>query len=63
MRFVCKGLIERGQKPKDVYISMERRMKCAVGHCGHCQIGAKFVCKDGPVFAYDEIKKYADHLL
>ncbi|MCX6112503.1 MAG: FAD/NAD(P)-binding protein [Proteobacteria bacterium] len=63
MHFVCKGMIERGQKPRDIYISMERRMKCGVGHCGHCQIGAKFVCKDGAVFSYTDIKKYADNFL
>jgi NAD(P)H-flavin reductase len=35
-------------------------MKCAVGFCGHCQIGPKFVCKDGPVFRYDEVAELLD---
>jgi NAD(P)H-flavin reductase len=39
-----------------VYLSMERNMKCALGHCGHCQFGADFVCKDGPVLRYDRIR-------
>jgi NAD(P)H-flavin reductase len=38
-----------------IYISTERNMQCAVGFCGHCQFGSKFVCRDGPVFRYDDI--------
>jgi len=41
----------------DIYLSMERNMQCAVGHCGHCQYGGKFICKDGPVFSYPEVKE------
>lgn len=63
MRFVAKQLILKGQRPGDIFVSLERRMKCGVGHCGHCQIGAKYVCKDGPVFAYDDIKRFVDTLL
>ncbi|MBU2847802.1 Ni/Fe hydrogenase subunit gamma, partial [Acidithiobacillus ferriphilus] len=37
-------------------LSMERSMHCAVGHCGHCQIGGNFVCRNGPVFPYPEIQ-------
>jgi NAD(P)H-flavin reductase len=39
---------------------MERNMKCAVGVCGHCQMGPYFVCKDGPVFPYTSMKPYMD---
>jgi NAD(P)H-flavin reductase len=46
-----------GLAPGDIYLSMERNMQCAVGHCGHCQIGADFVCRDGPVFAWPEISE------
>jgi NAD(P)H-flavin reductase len=63
MKFVSAGLILDGQSPGDIYISMERRMKCGIGHCGHCQIGSKYVCKDGPVFRLPDIHKYADTLL
>ena len=63
MKFVAAGLILNGQKPGDIYVSLERRMKCGIGHCGHCQIGAKYVCKDGPVFCLPDIRKYADVLL
>lgn len=41
---------------KNIYLSMERNMECGIGQCGHCQYGGLFVCKDGPIFAYPEIK-------
>lgn len=42
--------------PKDrIYLSLERNMECAVGHCGHCQFGGEFICKNGPVFCYPEV--------
>lgn len=55
MRFAVIELLKRGIPASDVHLSMERNMKCAVGFCGHCQIGPHFVCKDGPVFRYDEL--------
>ncbi|MDX2003909.1 MAG: FAD/NAD(P)-binding protein [Meiothermus sp.] len=55
MRFTVTGLLERGLKAPDLYLSMERNMKCAVGFCGHCQLGPHFVCKDGPVFALPQL--------
>lgn len=56
MRFTIAELLKRGVSPESIYISMERNMKCAVGFCGHCQLGPTFICKDGPVFRYDKIK-------
>ncbi len=55
MRFAVRELLDSGVNPADVYVSMERNMKCAVGHCGHCQFGPEFVCKDGPVFPFERI--------
>lgn len=55
MRFSVMALRKSGMAVKDIYVSMERNMKCAIGLCGHCQYGGKFVCKDGPVFSYDEV--------
>jgi sulfhydrogenase subunit gamma (sulfur reductase) len=52
-------LLERGVSPELIWFSMERNMQCAVGHCGHCQYSEKFICRDGPVFPYHEIR----HLL
>ncbi|MEO8322797.1 MAG: FAD/NAD(P)-binding protein, partial [Actinomycetota bacterium] len=57
MRFVALGLIDRGVSPGEVRVSMERNMKCAIGHCGHCQFGPSFVCRGGPVYPYEEIAK------
>ena len=56
MRFTVRELLIRGLSADRVYVSMERNMKCAIGWCGHCQIGPDFVCKDGPVFRYDRIE-------
>lgn len=55
MRYGARALEERGLPPDQIYLSMERNMKCAVGHCGRCQYGPKFICKDGPVFSYRDI--------
>jgi NAD(P)H-flavin reductase len=57
MRFTLLELQKRGVDTKSIYVSMERNMKCGIGLCGHCQIGPLFVCKDGPVFCYDDIKE------
>jgi NAD(P)H-flavin reductase len=58
MRFVVFEALARRIRPRDIYISMERNMQCAVGFCGHCQLGPAFVCKDGPVFSYDQIEPF-----
>ncbi len=63
MKFAAGGLILDGQSPDDIYVSLERRMECGVAQCGHCQLGAKFVCKDGPVFALADITRFQDTLL
>jgi NAD(P)H-flavin reductase len=60
MRYACRELETRGIPPSQLYLSMERNMKCAVGFCGHCQMGPYFVCKDGPVFPYTSMKPYMD---
>ncbi len=55
-RFVIKELEKLNFDASDIYLSLERRMHCGIGVCHHCAIGSKLVCKDGPVFRYDEIK-------
>lgn len=50
-------LLVRGMPENSIYMSMERNMQCAIGHCGHCQYGGKFICKNGPVFAYPDVKE------
>lgn len=56
MRFAAEALRKRGVPAASLFLSLERNMKCAVGLCGHCQLGGSFVCKDGPVFAYERVK-------
>ncbi len=58
MRFVARAAFERGMSPTQVWVSTERNMNCAIGLCGHCQLGPAFICKDGPVFRYDKIAPY-----
>jgi NAD(P)H-flavin reductase len=60
MRFVARELVSHGLSRNDVYLSMERNMKCAVGFCGHCQYGPHFICKDGPVFSYERMRALLD---
>lgn len=60
MRFVIRELEKRGLPDCDIHLSMERNMKCAVGFCGHCQLGPYFVCKDGPIFAYTKMRPWLD---
>ena len=55
MRLTASQLTRMTVSRKNIYLSMERNMKCATGHCGHCQWGPDFVCKDGPVYCYDKI--------
>jgi sulfhydrogenase subunit gamma (sulfur reductase) len=50
-----RQLRERGVSADDIWLSMERNMQCAVGHCGHCQYGERFICTDGPVFPLTEL--------
>jgi NAD(P)H-flavin reductase len=58
MYFCALELLKRGLDATEIFVSMERNMKCAMGFCGHCQFGPKFVCKDGPVFSYDRIRDW-----
>jgi NAD(P)H-flavin reductase len=52
MRYAARALQAKGISDDAIYLSMERRMECAVGLCGHCQYREHFVCKDGPIFSY-----------
>jgi NAD(P)H-flavin reductase len=55
IKYTHPVLKELGFKPDQVYLSLENRMKCGIGKCGHCNIGPKYVCKDGPVFSYAQL--------
>jgi len=56
MRFAAQALLERGLPAERIYVSMERNMRCGLGHCGHCQLGPTLICRDGPVYRWDEIE-------
>lgn len=56
MKFATLKLLELKYPEDGIYLSMERKMYCAVGHCRHCLVGDLFVCKDGPVFTYSQVK-------
>ena len=57
IKFTLDGLCEIGFDKTNVYTTLELRMKCGVGKCGRCNVGAKYVCKDGPVFRCDELEE------
>ncbi|NNE75339.1 MAG: FAD/NAD(P)-binding protein [Acidimicrobiales bacterium] len=52
MRFSAMALIDQGVPPEQIWVSLERNMHCAYGHCGHCQLGSLFVCRDGPIVSW-----------
>lgn len=56
MRFCVVDLMKRGFGTEQIFLSLERRMRCGIAMCGHCFFGHKFVCRDGPVFSYEEIR-------
>jgi len=58
MRFVIFEALARHVRSEHIYLSLERNMNCALGFCGHCQLGPAFVCKDGPVFTYAQLEPY-----
>ena len=60
IKFTLAGLQELGFKKEQVYTTLELRMKCGVGKCGRCNVGSKYVCKDGPVFRFDQIDELPD---
>ena len=55
IKFVLAGLKEMGFSEEQVYTTLELRMKCGIGKCGRCNVGSKYVCKDGPVFRFDQL--------
>ena len=57
MRFAANALVDQGVPQERIYMSMERNMKCAIGLCGHCQLGPVFICKDGPVFTHQQLRR------
>jgi NAD(P)H-flavin reductase len=57
MRFAVQALAEQGLAPENVCVSLERNMRCGIGLCGHCQIGPELICRDGPVYRWDQVER------
>ena len=60
IKFTLQGLSELGFDKKQVFTTLELRMKCGIGKCGRCNVGSKYVCKDGPVFRMDQLDALPD---
>jgi NAD(P)H-flavin reductase len=55
MRYAAKSALGRRIPEQQIFVTLERNMNCAIGLCGHCQLGPAFICKDGPVFPYNSV--------
>ncbi|MHB8870771.1 MAG: FAD/NAD(P)-binding protein [Thermoleophilia bacterium] len=62
-KHVVKQVLAVGIPEDRIILSLERRMKCGIGECGHCQINGVYVCQDGPVFTYAELKRLEEAML
>ncbi|HIF9276869.1 TPA: anaerobic sulfite reductase subunit AsrB [Photobacterium damselae] len=60
IKFAVQALLNKGLKKEQIWVDYERKMACAVGKCGHCRIGDKYVCVDGPVFRFDQAEYLVD---
>ena len=60
IKFALEALIKMGFKKEQVYTTLEMKMKCGIGKCGRCNLGPKYICKDGPVFRCDELDELPD---
>jgi NAD(P)H-flavin reductase len=58
MRFTARALADQGLPPEQIWLSLERSMKCGVGLCGHCQFGTSLICRDGAVYPYPAVEPY-----
>jgi len=60
--FVIRDLLKLDFSEDSIISTLERHMKCGVGKCGHCCIGDKYICQEGPVFSYKEMKELAEEV-
>lgn len=63
MKFTTQRLVDAGFKDCNIYLSMEKNMSCGIGKCNHCRIGKFYVCKDGPVLTWKDVKDIEDPFL
>ncbi|WP_415718751.1 FAD/NAD(P)-binding protein [Maridesulfovibrio sp.] len=62
IKFTVQALAKLGFKDEQIVTTLEKRMKCGVGICGRCNIGTSYVCQDGPVYTYDQLKKLPNEM-
>ena len=60
LRACAEQLLQDGMAAERIWLSLERNMHCALGQCGHCQLGEHFLCRDGPVFHYAQVRHLLD---
>jgi sulfhydrogenase subunit gamma (sulfur reductase) len=63
IRYVLAALDKMGFDPEAVITTLEMKMKCGLGHCGRCNVGSLYVCKDGPVFTYAQIREFVEQII
>jgi sulfhydrogenase subunit gamma (sulfur reductase) len=63
IRYVLAALDKLGFDPEEVITTLEMKMKCGLGHCGRCNVGPLYVCKDGPVFTYAQIREFVEQIV
>ena len=63
IRYVLAALDKMGFDPQEVITTLEMKMKCGLGHCGRCNVGPLYVCKDGPVFTYAQIREFVEQII
>jgi NAD(P)H-flavin reductase len=56
IKFTLPVLNQLGFPPERIYTSLEKRMKCGIGKCGRCNLGAQYICQDGPVFSFASLR-------
>ena len=61
MHYAVAELLRMTVPAESIYVSMERNMQCGIAQCGHCQFGPHLVCRDGPVFRYDQVRRWLRH--
>ncbi|CCO23603.1 FAD/NAD(P)-binding protein [Maridesulfovibrio hydrothermalis] len=62
IKFTVQALAKLGFKDNQIYTTLEKRMKCGIGICGRCNIGTSYVCQDGPVYTYEQLKKLPNEM-
>ena len=63
IKFAIENLVVLGFSGDEIYTTLENRMKCGIGKCGKCNVGSVYVCKDGPVFSYSQLKTFPPDML